>query len=242
MNASNHGQGLLLDRVTFDRLVDGALSAEEYGRVLGALQEQPAAWRMCAEAFLEAQAWRTELGDLRSTNTSPPVSEKTSPATQARPAFTTEWQRHCLVAAASFLLALICAQLFGDRADAPSAKNPASTIAKTLAPNQNAASQPHATTLVSNNQPVGKVQLAVNRGTGEAPTLVEVPVYEEAAADALLSTSAPALPDDLVQALEAEGHQVNRQRQLVAVPLADGRQMMLPVEGYHIVLVSRPSY
>ena len=44
----------ILDAATFDRLVDGELSPAEYRRVLVALEQQPGAWRKCAEAFLQA--------------------------------------------------------------------------------------------------------------------------------------------------------------------------------------------
>ena len=71
---------------------------------------------------------------------------------------------------------------------------------------------------------------------------MDVPVYDTQVATELLSTVRPALPDDLLEELEAQGHRVDRQRQLLPVRLDDGRQMIVPVEGYRIVPVNRPSY
>lgn len=44
-----------------DRLVDGELSPAEYRAVVEALDRHPEHWRRCAQAFLEAQAFRQEL-------------------------------------------------------------------------------------------------------------------------------------------------------------------------------------
>jgi len=52
------------DDAIWDRLVDGELSQEERGDLLGALDAQPNGWRRCALAFLEAQAWRGEMRSL----------------------------------------------------------------------------------------------------------------------------------------------------------------------------------
>ena len=46
-----------------DRLVDGELSGSDYRAVLAALERHPEHWRRCAQAFLEAQAWRREMAD-----------------------------------------------------------------------------------------------------------------------------------------------------------------------------------
>ena len=51
------------DERILDRLVDGELTEEDRKALLGALDDEPGAWRRCALAFLEAQLWR---GDLRS--------------------------------------------------------------------------------------------------------------------------------------------------------------------------------
>src|SRR5436190_5285198 len=50
--------------VLFDRLVDGELNAAERRKLLASLDKQSEGWRRCALAFLEAQSWRQELGQV----------------------------------------------------------------------------------------------------------------------------------------------------------------------------------
>jgi len=65
MNPTHHNENINTPPDgQFDRLVDGELSPKEYRRLLQDLESQPNGWRRCAEAFLEAQAWRQELGAL----------------------------------------------------------------------------------------------------------------------------------------------------------------------------------
>src|SRR5262245_23353512 len=50
-----------IDQRLLDRLVDGELDAAGRRELLKALDDQPGGWRRCALAFLEAQAWRSDL-------------------------------------------------------------------------------------------------------------------------------------------------------------------------------------
>lgn len=231
---------IVLNAVTLDRLVDGELSTAEYRRVLAALEQQPSAWRQCAEAFLQAQAWQRDFGELRGAAEVKP----TEPIAEA-PARTTssnDWLRMLFVAAASFLFAFLLAQGVWRARQSPLVVGPSQPI---VAAPQNEV--PQNTPLVASeqpagNQPLGSVQLAVNRSGSDEQTVVEVPVFDEAAAREKITTLRPALPDDLVDALKADGHRIDRQGQYISIPLDDGRQMMVPVESYRIVPVSRRSY
>lgn len=226
----------LLDDTTLDRLVDGELSPSEYRRVLLALEQQPAAWRKCAEAFLEAQAWQGDMNDVRAAaEVKPAVSPVPEPLPRAK--VTSDWLRMFLVAAASFLLAFFVARQSWKAVERNRPVGPPSPIAE--APTQPG---PPRTTNAVHHQPLGKVQLAVDRTGGVDPQLVDVEVYDPQTATELLQNSRPALPDDLLEALAAEGHRIDRQPRLVPIQLDDGRQMIVPVEGYRIVPVSRPSY
>jgi len=50
-----------LDARLFDRLADGELDEAGRRALLSRLDDIPGGWRRCALAFLEAQAWRSEL-------------------------------------------------------------------------------------------------------------------------------------------------------------------------------------
>src|SRR5688572_19989410 len=59
------------DHRVLDRLVDGELSELERQELLSALDDEPAGWRRCALAFLEAQSWEADLKAFRD---EPPVA------------------------------------------------------------------------------------------------------------------------------------------------------------------------
>ena len=44
----------------------------------------------------------------------------------------------------------------------------------------------------------------------------------------------PAIPDDVLQAFNRTGHQVQQHRELVPVPLKDGRRLVVPVDQVDI--------
>src|SRR4051812_36317057 len=50
--------------ILLDRLVDGELSDSERRQLLESLDKRPQNWRRCALAFLEAQSWRKEMGQV----------------------------------------------------------------------------------------------------------------------------------------------------------------------------------
>ena len=70
MNATeaNESPGVrpVSDRL-LDQLVDGSLDPLRRRELLAALDKEPGAWRRCAMAFLEAQAWGAALDADRST-------------------------------------------------------------------------------------------------------------------------------------------------------------------------------
>lgn len=232
---------VVLDAVTLDRLVDGELSPAEYRRVLLALEQQPAAWRKCAEAFLQTQAWKRDFGEVRAAAETKPPAEPAA-YLPSRQSATHDWLRMLLVAAASFLFAFFIAQGFWRVRQEQAIVDPNTPIVAVPGDEDPPTSPEIASDPPQRNQPLGSVQLAVNRSGSDEPEVVEVPVYAQADASELVKTYRPALPEDLVEELQAAGHRIDRQGQYISVPLADGQQMMVPVESYRIVPVSRPSY
>src|SRR5947207_7577988 len=54
----------LNEDVLLDRLVDGELAGSERSQLLESFDKRPEGWRRCALAFLEAQSWREEMGQV----------------------------------------------------------------------------------------------------------------------------------------------------------------------------------
>src|SRR5947207_1183726 len=77
------------DDIRFDQLVDGELSGAERRRFLESLDAQPEGWRCCALAFLEAQSWREELGQVAQSR--PRSQGSVSPALSDAPRRKTQW-------------------------------------------------------------------------------------------------------------------------------------------------------
>lgn len=64
-----------MNDLQLDRLVDSELSLHEQRELLGQLDDVPNGWRRLALAFVEAQAWRSELPAL-ATSPSKPASRR----------------------------------------------------------------------------------------------------------------------------------------------------------------------
>jgi hypothetical protein len=52
----------------------------------------------------------------------------------------------------------------------------------------------------------------------------------------------PAIPDNVLQALARTGHQVEQRRELVPVPLKDGRRLVVPVDRVNVHFVGNGPY
>ena len=83
---------------------------------------------------------------------------------------------------------------------------------------------------------------APGNGTQEGLSF-QVPAVERDGIDEQwLRSMPPAIPDNVLQALSRTGHQVQQRRQLVPVPLKDGRQLIVPVDQVELHYVGNGSY
>jgi hypothetical protein len=72
---------------------------------------------------------------------------------------------------------------------------------------------------------------------------IDVPAVERDNVDGQwLRSLPPTIPDDVLQALARTGHQVEQQRELVPVPLNDGRRLVLPVDRVNVRYVGTGPY
>ncbi len=221
------------DNHRFDRLVDGELSPEEYRALIASFDDEPGAWRRCALAFLEAQALTGELGRVRGAYD---LADRPS-IKHASPRAAHGFPLTFLAVAASFLLAfglgVYAPRFFNDGVqETPLAGN------VSLPGAHQEPAQPRHESL----KPIGNVRLVMDGSTSDGAQSGELPVYEGEDLDQLLRQQAPALAPELVDLLRQRGHSVEQQRQLVPVQLEDGRQLVVPIEGYQIIPVRNRSY
>ena len=230
----NPTKDLPVDDRTLDRLVDGELSPDEYAAVLRSLDDRPDGWRRCALAFLEAQAWHSELGTIRREDqpSAAPVVELPQASAAKR------WPL-LLAVAASFLLA------FGlGLAMHPLATTvPQGPVGEPLAADKNTARPDGAMELVDVNpapgvsipaasiSPSGNVTLVMDHGDGSGGHEVPVPVYDwSPASERWLSREPMTPPPDVRRALQLMGRDVRTQKHFMRVETGDGQTVLIPVQ------------
>ena len=232
----------------FARLIDGELSPEEYRALIASLDDMPGGWRRCALAFLESQALNQELCSLSQPNESWQVQPPKKMAARHSPWLRERWQ-YWVGMAVCFLLAFGLGVLMPTFAD-PRAwleiRHPLMSDKKRESvPIKRG--EPNATQVVAQDGSpegflAGNVQLVLDGPEGTS-TATNLPVYEMQGDLAnWLSEKKPALLNEVVEALERRGHNVERHQQYVSVPMDDGRQAIIPIEGYEITPVSRQTY
>lgn len=221
-----------------DRLVDDELDDAQRRELLTALEQKPDGWRRCALAFLEAQCWRREFRQLASRKAEKAKTaegERPAPAPRTPPAPRRShgWGATVLAMAASFLLALgLSYQMrFGsdNATNGPGAGDLADSSARS---GQRSPA----------DDPWRMVTLAGNDSSGN-PQSVELPAREKRQLDpSWWQGQAIPMPPEMLQALKNSGHEVEQSRQLMPVPLRDGRKLVVPVDQVDVHYVGNPEY
>jgi hypothetical protein len=220
------------DELRYERLVDGELTREDYRALVAALEEEPGGWRRCAMAFLEHQALARELGGLGDSPGAVPRAA-TMPSAGGKRILPM-----LLAMAASFLVA------FGLGAFAPRFFSMARQDL-TLAGNVSVERSPGVEGAAGGDyvhrtlRPVGNLRLLVDGSSGETAERGQVPVYEAAGEiEQLLAAEGPVLKPELIELLRQRGYEVHYEQQYFPAPTDDGRQIIVPVDGYQITPVS----
>lgn len=221
-----------------DRLVDDELDEAQRRALLASLERKPGGWRRCALAFLEAQCWRRELRGTTGAKperaapgpelapspvarqpVSQPVSQPVLPPTRPR---RSEWHTTALAMAASFLVALGLSYEFRF-----------GSLSNSSAPGSSSASA---------DDPWRVVTLTGNDASG-MPQSVRLPAQEKRQLDASSwQGEATSMPPEIAQALKDSGHEIQQSRQLMPVPLRDGRKLVVPVDQVDVHYVGNPEY
>ncbi|HJT35002.1 MAG TPA: hypothetical protein VJ783_23440 [Pirellulales bacterium] len=200
-----------------DLLVDGELSESQRRELLAWCEREPDGWRRCALAFLDAQSWSSVLGQMargdsevieRMLSNDPLLSAPAAGAPVVelpKATIAPAWLVPALALAASVLVAFSLGLwarggMFG-AGPAIAAKGASD-----------------------------KVRLVADGPAGAADDS-QMPVAEgQGVNEDWLSGQPTAMPREIEQALERLGHRVRQQRQLVPIPLEDGRRVMVPVD------------
>jgi len=214
------------DDILFDRLIDGELAGAERRRLLESLDTRPEGWRRCALAFLEAQSWREEFGQLASASQT--KSEKPMPASLDRVA-RSRWREVVQwgALAASLLLAFGLGWMHNESgiqavSSAPKLNEQVAIVPPTVnAPNGGKASD--ALTLYVRDQ-AGHMRP------------VRVPLVDAGTMDEQLGMKFQSgLPDAVRDQLKNRGYNVQSKRQYASLWLENGQPMFLPVEDTKII-------
>ena len=233
-----------LDDGLLDRLVDGELNSAEYRELLRSLDRRPAGWRQCALAFLEAQAWRRELGGMRDAEAG---SRPAGMVSVRSPSRVRSWTT-VLAVAASLLLAFALGVGFRAQwpvlSPTPDGGQLATGDKAKPTPNQlveRAAPPPRAREGDSSlAAPSGNLRLVVGDPDGRSDRQIDVPLYEWA--PGRLPPRAASVPPEVQRALQRMGRQLRWERQFVPLNLEGGRRVLLPVEQLEITPVEHGLY
>jgi len=233
-----------LDDRVFDLLVDGELDSARQQELLSHLDTTPDGWRRCALAFLEAQAWRS---DLRSTIDAP-ISPRSPGAGRAavRKSWATRAGRWsllalglCLAFGAGWLTRPGTSSRRDSDLDAPSAAlangetaSDETTKKTPLEPDDEGPQRPGSMRMA------GILTLQVD-DHGQVRQ-VRVPILDASGIDVQsLLEQAPATRTPAIEALERRGNKVETHRQLLTVDLKDGRKLILPVDQVDVRFANR---
>jgi hypothetical protein len=231
------------DDIRFDRLVDGEMNEEERRQLLAGLDAEPSGWRRCALAFLEAQCWKQAFGAAAKDNAE--RASSTLPLITRR----SPWPGRLgtvLAMAASFVMAVwLGSMLLSGRVGPGNGWNPNINIAQNNpGPVQIEQSENHTIPVPPQHpntaaSPYRMVSIS-SPSNGQA---INVPAVERDSIDPQWERNLPpAIPKNVLDALARTGHQVKQQRQLVPVPLKDGRQLVMPVDQVEVHYVGNNTY
>jgi len=245
MSRIEENQGHPTDR-ELDRLVVGQMSQADQQALLRRLEEQPEGWRRCALAFLEAQCWKREMASLARAPMEVSHRGPGFPLAGQAARRGSRWLGGraftVLAMAASFVVALGVGFWLGPlwRAGPLDQLAGVTGVGQQPRPIPSAVSpQPSAPAPV----PWTTVRVAGPQGPAGPDGTIQVPAMErDRIDDAWLNSLPRALPADVLQALQRTGHRVQQSRELVPVPLDDGRRLVLPVDRVDVHYVGNRGY
>lgn len=238
------------DDTRFDLLADDELSEEDRRELLASLDDQPDGWRRCALAFLESQCWKKTFGEIRGEPRAAARPEAKPIPPASRPSSWTGRFGTILAMAASFLAAMwlgsVAQHAWTGRSSVPAVGG--SDIVKTIGVPTLPFVQPEQQTqadLAQNDEPTpySLVRLSTPSDGRTPGKSFDLPAVERDKLDNQWAQSVPpAMPDNVKEAFQRLGHQVDQERNLVPVPLGGGRQVVVPVDKVNVHYVGNKVY
>src|SRR5437868_5292014 len=218
------------DDVLFDRLVDGELTGIERRRLLESLDERPDSWRRCALAFLEAQSWREDLGQLarssrEAADEAMPTTSTVQPASKSQGISGVQW----LALAASLLLAFGLGWIERQHGEQFAGSAPKNNV-------QVAKVAPPSIPAPGGDANDELTMFVLDKSGNKQP--VRIPLVDAGTLDEQLGVKfQPGLSDQVRKQLKDKGYNVQSKRQYARMWLENGRPMIVPVEDTKIVPV-----
>jgi hypothetical protein len=223
----------LNENLLLDRLVDGELSQSERRQLLESLDKRPDGWRRCALAFLEAQSWREEMGQVAG-GLACDTNQLKLPASSVIPSRTSRWSSVTiwLAMAASLLVAFGLGLMQHERGHSTAGgSSDSSGQVASVTPPSNSGSR--------GGTKSGDAVTFFVQGEDGRKHPVRVPLVDAGTLDKQLGVQfQTGLPDDVRNQLKDSGYAVQSKRQYAPLWLENGRPMILPVEDTNIVPVS----
>jgi hypothetical protein len=250
------------DPQVLDRLVDGELAETERRDVLQTLDRQPDGWRQCALAFLEAQTWGQTLTDYARKPTEAAAADAAkSPGAAATSAAMwnqgfggdgnvlvkseagqTEAARleaahqgrwRTLLAVAGSFLVTFSLGMYAQRY---------------LVPSSSAGEAPGLTARKPDGAGGGAGQLATPGAGGFRMQYVDIvitapdghkqrvraPLVDRQFAQLFMPNQSPAVPDEVLKALQRAGNQLRFRREFWPITVGD-QEALVPLDRYEVV-------
>jgi hypothetical protein len=234
------------DDVPIDRLVDDELTEKDRLVLLARLDREPGGWRRCALAFLESQCWKRSLREVQPGNNATAQSANLQNGVSVCPAQRAWWNNRiatALAMAACFLLTFWVGSLVRTNrfAGQPTPAGSSPQIAASERPAPNPVSQPDRA--LAGAWPWRMVTVSSHAGADARGGSFTLPAVERDSVDQQWLQSLPsAVPDDLLEALSRSGNRVEQHRELIPMPLEDGRQLVVPVDHVDVHYTGNPTY
>ncbi|MGH7200161.1 MAG: hypothetical protein ACREJB_06120 [Planctomycetaceae bacterium] len=227
-----------------DRLVDGELSESERRGLIARFDELPDGWRRCALAFLEAQAWRTAMGPLAADAGGEAPVKKLGVSEKAKLSDRRRWLRLAVSVLLAFGLGLGAGRFRAEPAAIETVENNKLDNQSRAVPARTGAARPGSVSDEPQpDEPAAGYHIeGVMQIEGDEPGLT-LPVLAGPGLDEDWLRSRPdPLPAAATRRLEEHGWQVEQERRILTVVLADGQRLLIPIDSVRYQFVPPTVY